>query len=196
MRSVAFVAAVGTAAVLATYWFRRRGSVASSSHAQAHHGSAAHDHDEAQLEGGGAHEVGPRGGGVARMDLGLELRRNQISRHMTTCLKKSATFESVCTQEQIPSYNWSVDAECFNSSINLSIFSMKDNSVRIRTFENGVGETLSCGSASLCVASYILSKNNKLKVKSIGGELKFKNHIDGILMSGPTNYIYKGNMNE
>ena len=80
--------------------------------------------------------------------------------------------------------------------INLSIFSMKDNSVRIRTFENGVGETLSCGSASLCVASYILSKNNKLKVKSIGGELKFKNHIDGILMSGPTNYIYKGNINE
>ena len=43
----------------------------------------------------------------------------------------------------------------------------------------------------MCVASYILSKNNKLKVKSIGGELKFKNHIDGILMSGPTNYIYK-----
>tara|TARA_B100001109_G_scaffold46229_1_gene37197 strand:- start:20 stop:799 length:780 start_codon:yes stop_codon:yes gene_type:complete len=80
--------------------------------------------------------------------------------------------------------------------INLSIFSMKDNSVRIRTFENGVGETLSCGSASLCVASYFLSKHNKLKVKSIGGELKFKNHRDGILMSGPTKYIYKGNINE
>ena len=80
--------------------------------------------------------------------------------------------------------------------LNLSIFSIKDGFVRIRTFENGVGETLSCGSASLCVASYILSKKDKVKVRSMGGDLKFINHRDGILMSGPTNYIYKGNVDE
>lgn len=80
--------------------------------------------------------------------------------------------------------------------INLSIFSIKDNLINIRTFENGVGETLSCGSASLCVASYILSKKDKIIVRSIGGELKFENHRNGILMSGPTNFTYKGNINE
>ena len=80
--------------------------------------------------------------------------------------------------------------------INLSIFSIKDNLINIRTFENGVGETLSCGSASLCVASYILSNKDKIIVSSTGGELKFENHRNGILMSGPTNFTYKGNINE
>ena len=80
--------------------------------------------------------------------------------------------------------------------INLSIFSIKDNLINIRTFENGVGETLSCGSASLCAASYILSNKYKIIVSSIGGELKFENHRNGILMSGPTNFTYKGNINE
>ena len=79
--------------------------------------------------------------------------------------------------------------------INLSIFSMKDNSARIRTFENGVGETLSCGSAALCVASHYI-RDKAIKIKSFGGQLRFENHQDGILMSGPTNFIYKGNIDE
>ena len=78
--------------------------------------------------------------------------------------------------------------------INLSIFSISDKFVKIRTFENGVGETLSCGSASLCVATHVMCKENKVNVSSIGGKLKFRNHRDGILMSGPSNFIYKGNI--
>lgn len=79
--------------------------------------------------------------------------------------------------------------------INLSIFTKKDKFIQIRTYENGVGETLSCGSAALCVASYFIN-DKAIKIKSFGGQLRFENHQDGILMSGPTNFIYKGNIDE
>ena len=83
------------------------------------------------------------------------------------------------------------------NNINLSIFKKNGNHIQIRTYENGVGETLSCGSASLCVASkFINQKENLFKVISMGGELKFKHVKDGILMSGPTGFSYKGNINE
>ena len=36
--------------------------------------------------------------------------------------------------------------------INLSIFKKDGSSIDIRTYENGVGETLSCGSAALCLS--------------------------------------------
>ena len=59
--------------------------------------------------------------------------------------------------------------------INLSIFKQAKNCIEVRTYENGVGETLSCGSASLCVASIFLTKKNSIKVRSMGGQLIFKN---------------------
>ena len=56
---------------------------------------------------------------------------------------------------------------------------------------------LSCGSASLCVASNFLSKKDDLiTVKTFGGEIIFKKIKDAILMKGPTTFIYKGNINE
>ncbi len=84
------------------------------------------------------------------------------------------------------------------SKFNLSIYAKKDKFVEIRTFENGVGETLSCGSAALCVASHLMSKDkrNKVIIRSIGGKLKFQSDFLNILMSGPTDFIYKGNIDE
>ena len=79
--------------------------------------------------------------------------------------------------------------------INLSIFKKDGSSIDIRTYENGVGETLSCGSAALCVASYFL-KDKLLKIKSIGGELVFKKNKNGILMTGPASFIYRGNISD
>ncbi len=81
--------------------------------------------------------------------------------------------------------------------MNLSIFKKTKNIIDLRTYENGVGETLSCGSASLCVASNFLSKKDDLiTVKTFGGEIIFKKIKDAILMKGPTTFIYKGNINE
>ena len=79
--------------------------------------------------------------------------------------------------------------------INLSIFKKDGSIIDIRTYENGVGETLSCGSAALCVASYFL-KDKLLKIRSIGGELVFKKNKNDILMEGPASFIYKGNISD
>ncbi len=83
-----------------------------------------------------------------------------------------------------------------NSNFNLSIYSKTKKGFEIRTFENGVGETLSCGSASLCLASKFIHTKESIVVKSFGGELKFRPYNDGILMIGPAEFIYKGNINE
>ena len=81
--------------------------------------------------------------------------------------------------------------------MNLSIFKKTKNIIDLRTYENGVGETLSCGSASLCVASnFLLKKDDLITVKTFGGEIIFKKIKDAILMKGPTTFIYKGNINE
>ena len=79
-------------------------------------------------------------------------------------------------------------------NINLSIFEEENNKYFIRTFENGVGETLSCGSAALCVAKISFNQNNICIVSSAGGKLKFKKCLNGILMNGATNIIFKGNI--
>jgi len=78
--------------------------------------------------------------------------------------------------------------------INVSIYTKSKGNIHIRTYENGTGETLSCGSASLCVASKSLS-NGKVKIISTGGELTFKRVKNDILMTGPSNFIYQGNIN-
>jgi diaminopimelate epimerase len=79
--------------------------------------------------------------------------------------------------------------------INLSIYKKEKNKISIRTYENGVGETLSCGSASLSVASIYTNKaKSPIEVGSFGGKLNFKKYNSGILMTGPTSFTFKGNI--
>ena len=81
--------------------------------------------------------------------------------------------------------------------INLSIYEIHKNKILIRTYENGVGETLSCGSASLCLASQFTEKTkSNVKIASIGGKLNFKRFGNGILITGDTNFIFEGNLND
>lgn len=91
--------------------------------------------------------------------------------------------------------------------LNVSIYCKSSEGIRIRTYENGIGETLSCGSASLCVAARFTGEtglpgrsrylnDGRAKIISKGGELTFRRVEGGILSTGPTNFIYKGNVNE
>jgi len=81
--------------------------------------------------------------------------------------------------------------------INLSIFKHSKELVEIRTYENGVGETLSCGSASASVSSLCLGgKINKVTVVSSGGEIKFTKSNYDILMTGPSAHIFSGDIDE
>ena len=77
------------------------------------------------------------------------------------------------------------------NGINLSIYKVSGKTAEMRTYENGVGETFSCGSASLAVASLCIK--DKFKTVSPGGELNFiKKNGANIEMMGPAAYIYSG----
>lgn len=81
--------------------------------------------------------------------------------------------------------------------INLSIYSKDKGSYNIRTYENGAGETLSCGSASFSVAYLcLIDEIKKTTIKSSGGSIKFIKLDDRILMSGPTKFVYSGSFHE
>ena len=59
-------------------------------------------------------------------------------------------------------------------NFNLSIYKNSKNNIAIRTYENGTGETLSCGSATISVAYALLKDTNKneLLFTSKGGKTK------------------------
>jgi diaminopimelate epimerase len=74
---------------------------------------------------------------------------------------------------------------------NLSIYKLLKGDIDIRTYENGVGETLSCGSAALAVASLCIK--DKCKVRSSGGTLNFKKrNNDTMEMIGPAEFVFSG----
>ncbi len=79
---------------------------------------------------------------------------------------------------------------------NISFYQMiKENEVRLLTYERGVSFTLSCGSASLAVAMHLLSSNERIKMLTIhtdGGiyHVFKKNHH--LVIDGKVHYIGKG----
>lgn len=71
---------------------------------------------------------------------------------------------------------------------NISVIHKDKNLISVRTSENGVGETLSCGSAAAAIASLLNEKN--LVIASPGGKLKtLKTKKDTIILKGPTEHI-------
>ena len=96
-------------------------------------------------------------------------------------------------------YRTERDNMLFNSvdSFNMSIFKICENSIKIRTYENGTGETLSCGSATISVA-YALSFElglNELTFKSLGGETKVYISNDGVASEASAEIIEEGFLN-
>ena len=74
---------------------------------------------------------------------------------------------------------------------NMSVFKICEDIIKIRTYENGTGETLSCGSATISVA-YALSKelnSNKLKISSRGGDTIVRILDDGVISDASTEII-------
>lgn len=78
--------------------------------------------------------------------------------------------------------------------INLSVYKKSsNNNVEIRTYENGAGETLSCGSASASVA-YLNTKkfNTPVSILSKGGKLEFNVNENTITMRGSATFVFLG----
>ena len=80
---------------------------------------------------------------------------------------------------------------------NMSVFKICEDIIKIRTYENGTGETLSCGSATISVA-YALSKelnSNKLKISSRGGDTIVSILNDGVISDASAEIIREGFLN-
>ena len=80
---------------------------------------------------------------------------------------------------------------------NMSVFKICEDIIRIRTYENGTGETLSCGSATISVA-YALSKelsSNELKISSRGGDTIVRILNDGVISDASAEIIREGFLN-
>ena len=80
---------------------------------------------------------------------------------------------------------------------NMSVFKICKDIIRIRTYENGTGETLSCGSATISVA-YALSKelnSNELKISSRGGDTIVRILDDGVISDAHAEIIGEGFLN-
>ena len=80
---------------------------------------------------------------------------------------------------------------------NMSVFKICEDIIKIRTYENGTGETLSRGSATISVA-YALSKelnSNELKISSRGGDTIVRILNDGVISDASAEIIREGFLN-
>ncbi|MCH5180193.1 MAG: diaminopimelate epimerase [Erysipelotrichales bacterium] len=71
------------------------------------------------------------------------------------------------------------------------------NKVKILTYENGVGITNSCGSASLCSFQYLLDTEKvekNIEFFSLGGRYSVEKMYDKLCLFGKVNYVYKGEL--
>ena len=91
--------------------------------------------------------------------------------------------------------------KCFPNKINVEfVQALGRNTLKIRTWERGVGETYECGTgscASFCIAYYKGICSSYVKAILRGGELNLNyNKQNGhIIMSGIATKVYDGNIN-
>ena len=80
--------------------------------------------------------------------------------------------------------------------INVSVYKKESDGINITTYENGVGITLSCGSAAASVAFINIKEGLTIDVISKGGSLNFLMANDKLIMQGPTELSFNGVINE
>ena len=77
---------------------------------------------------------------------------------------------------------------------NMSIFKICGDTIKIRTYENGTGETLSCGSATLSVACALSNELNlkELNFSSRGGVTKVYISNDNVISEASAQVLEEG----
>lgn len=91
------------------------------------------------------------------------------------------------------------------TNINI-IQTLADDSIKVRTYERGVeGETLSCGTGvTACAISQLITNDKKagiVKINTKGGDLSVEigeineGSVKGIKLTGPAEFVFKGEIN-
>ena len=86
---------------------------------------------------------------------------------------------------------------CFKDGINIDFAQIESqDSIKVRVFERGSGETLSCGTGACAAAVAAMSSGfmntNELIVKLKGGELLVEYTDDLVYMTGDANLVFEG----
>ena len=90
------------------------------------------------------------------------------------------------------------------NGININLVEERNSNLMMRTFERGVeNETLSCGSGVTAAAiafGYRKTNINKVHIQTPGGDLTVefkmnKSTFSEIYLSGPSSFVYKGELN-
>ncbi len=89
--------------------------------------------------------------------------------------------------------------DLFPNRINVEFVQpLKQNELKVRVWERGVGETLACGTGACAavVAGNLLKKvSEDCTVHLLGGDLKIKYEHDKVFMTGPTEKAFEGLVN-
>lgn len=89
----------------------------------------------------------------------------------------------------------------FPKKTNVEFIEIVDNTtIKMRVWERGAGETLACGtgaSASVvaCIVNELISDNEKITVKLLGGDLKIE-WKEYVYMTGPAKIVFEGTYND
>lgn len=87
----------------------------------------------------------------------------------------------------------------FPSKTNVEFVQIKNNStIKVRVWERGVGETLSCGTgacSSAVISNLYKSTESEVIVELRGGNLKIKYDGEQVLMQGSAEFVYEGDIN-
>lgn len=86
--------------------------------------------------------------------------------------------------------------ECFPQGVNVEFMQCIDrNTIALRIYERGAGETMACGSGA-CAAAVIAVRRNltdaDVRVRMPGGELEAVCDGDSVVLTGPALYVYDG----
>lgn len=87
----------------------------------------------------------------------------------------------------------------FSNKTNVEFVEIKNNStIKVRVWERGVGETLSCGTgacSSAIISNLYKSTESEMIVELRGGNLKVKYTGERALLQGSAEFVYEGKMN-
>lgn len=87
----------------------------------------------------------------------------------------------------------------YPQSVNVEFIEITShNSLNMRVYERGSGETMACGTGA-CASAVAMMRLGKLQkiafVKLLGGTLKIEWTDDGVYMTGPATHVFDGEIN-
>lgn len=112
---------------------------------------------------------------------------------------------AVCFVENIENFdiesvgNLIENYKYFPNKTNVEFVQIKnENTIKVRVWERGVGETLSCGTgacAAAVISNLYKSTESELTVELKGGNLRINYDGEKVIMQGSAEFVYEGEMN-